>query len=104
MYSYCILIQVIHLSLTPVGDGLTWPLRKGCNQYSFTVSHVYVIELSLLRLTSISVMHFVMYMYMCFISDKQAQIFITVEVKCIWWVLLYKVLVTKKHTILIGLS
>lgn len=32
--------QVIHLSLTPVGDGLTWPVRKGCNQYSFTMEQI----------------------------------------------------------------
>lgn len=30
--------QVINLSCTPVGDGIHWPVRDGCDQYTLTVS------------------------------------------------------------------
>ncbi|XP_003389771.1 PREDICTED: palmitoyltransferase ZDHHC6-like [Amphimedon queenslandica] len=32
--------QVIRCSFTPVGDGIYWPVVKGCNQYSFTIEQM----------------------------------------------------------------
>lgn len=33
--------QVINLNCTPVGDGINWPVLKGCDQYTLTVSLIY---------------------------------------------------------------
>lgn len=33
--------QVINIWGSPMGDGINWPVREGCDRYSFTVCHYF---------------------------------------------------------------
>lgn len=37
---YFLSLQVFNLTCDPIGDGVTWPVIQGCDQYTLTVSTV----------------------------------------------------------------
>jgi hypothetical protein len=37
---YFLSLQVFNLMCDPIGDGVTWPVIQGCDQYTLTVSTV----------------------------------------------------------------
>jgi len=37
---YFLSLQVFNLTCDPNGDGVTWPVIQGCDQYTLTVSTV----------------------------------------------------------------
>jgi hypothetical protein len=47
---YFLLLQVLNWTCDPVGDGLTWPVVKGCDQYTLTVSRANSVEVCLFHL------------------------------------------------------
>lgn len=40
--------QVLTFNCQPVGDGINWPIKRGCDKYDLTVSTIYYPSIALL--------------------------------------------------------
>jgi hypothetical protein len=47
---YFLLLQVLSWTCDPVGDGIMWPVVKGCDQYTLTVSRANSVKVCLFNL------------------------------------------------------
>ena len=60
-YSVLYVFEVVRCSLRPAGNGYKWPVKKGCNQYSFTVSEHYFCRCYIL----VQCVQFLMFNFWC---------------------------------------